>query len=72
MAKAVKLILAAMRTSEFWAIGAQALIEAQHLPVPQEFQNIGWAYIVLRVLSKLVQYILPNPNNPNGGFFKAD
>ena len=67
-----KALFAAMRSSEFWALVAQVVIENLHAPVPEEFKAIGWAYIALRVVGKLAKYVFPNPANSQGGFFKAD
>ena len=65
-------LLAVLRSSEFWTAVAGATIQSVGAPVPVEFQNIGWAYVVLRVLSKVVKFVIPNPANPQGGWMKAD
>lgn len=63
-------MLSLLRASEFWAVLAQAIIQASSAPVPDEFKTIGWAYIALRVASKLAKYVFPNP--AGGGWFKND
>ena len=55
MKRILDALLAAMRTSEFWAVLAQAVIEAVNAPVPEEVKAAGWAYIVLRIVSKVVK-----------------
>lgn len=72
MSKTAALIAAAVRTSEFWALAAQAYLEVSQAPVPQQFQDMGWVYIVFRVGGKLARFIFPNPANPDGAWLKQD
>jgi hypothetical protein len=65
-----QMILAALRSSEFWALAAQAVVEAMSLPVPDEMKAVGWVYIALRVAGKLAKYVFPNPDG--GAWFKKD
>jgi len=67
-----KRILEAFRSSEFWALAGQAVIQSFSLPVPDEVKVVGWVYIALRIVSKLMKYVFPNPDNPTGGWFKND
>jgi len=67
-----KWLMAAVRTSEFWAAAAQAVVEFSGAPIPDEFKAFGWAYIALRVIGKLAKFVFPNPDNPKGGFLKND
>ena len=67
-----KLLLDAMRSSEFWALAAQAVVEALHAPVPDEVKVVGWVYIVLCAASKLAKFVLPNPNSSTGRWFGSD
>ena len=68
----LNVLLSALRTSTFWAVLAQAVISAMSVPVPEDVKLFGWLYIVLRVVSKMVQFIFPNPDNPDRGWLKKD
>lgn len=57
-------LLHALRSSEFWAVVAQATIEAIGAPVPSEVKVVGWVYVALRVISKAVKWIFPEPVKP--------
>lgn len=65
-------LLAALRTSEFWALLFQTTIEGMNAPVPDELKWATWAYIVLRVAGKLARFIFPSPSAPESGWMKSD
>ena len=67
-----KMILGALRTSEFWTVVSQATIEAVGAPVPAEMKMVGWLYVGLRVLSKATKFVFPNPDSTRGGWFMKD
>lgn len=66
----VKTLLHALRSSEFWTVVAQATIQAVGMPVPDEFKQLGWAYVALRVLSKAAKFVFPHPEG--GSWLKPD
>lgn len=77
----IKLLLAAARKSEFWVAVWQTFIEVSNMPPPEVpglegsaflVKVFSWCYVGFRVLSTAVKFILPNPSNPAGGWFKAD
>lgn len=68
----VQVLMRAVRTSEFWTLAAQAVVEFSNAPIPDEFKAWGWAYIAVRVIGKLAKFTFPNPDNPRGGFLTND
>lgn len=68
----MKAILAALRTSEFWAFLAVVIVEIANAPVPAGAKWGAYVYIVFRGVSKVVQYVFPNPSSPNAGWMKND
>ena len=67
-----QMLFGALRTSEFWVALAMAIVEVTSAPVPTTQKVVGALYIVFRVVSKVVGFIFPNPDNPNGGWLKKD
>lgn len=65
-------ILVALRSSEFWVAVCGAIIEVAHEPVPTMDKVFVWGYVAARLLSKIVQFIFPNPANPAGAWFSND
>lgn len=53
-------ILAVIRTSEFWVFAGQVIATTFATPVPEVYKEIGWGYIIFRIVSKLARYIFPN------------
>lgn len=68
----LKPLFAVLRTSEFWVFLGQVAVQAYGAPVPEEFKAAGWVYIAARIVGKVMQYVWPNPTNPQGGFLKSD
>lgn len=65
-------ILSIMRTSEFWAALAGVLVEVLHEPLPGMDKAALWIYVALRIVSKMVKYVFPNPANPKRAWLKDD
>lgn len=65
-----QVILAALRTSEFWIALAGIVIEVSSSPVPEEFQVFAWVYVAFRIVSKVAKFIFPN--GAAGEWFKND
>lgn len=68
----MKVILAALRTSEFWAFLAMVALETFNAPIPDEFKIVAPVYIALRIVGKVAQFVFPNPANPTGSWMKKD
>ncbi len=56
-------ILAALRTSEFWAFVALVAVETLKAPIPDEFKLVAPVYIALRIAGKVAQFVFPNGTN---------
>ena len=67
----LKVLFAAVRTSEFWGLAFQAYIEATSAPVPEEIRWAAWAYIALRVVGKLAKFVFPS-GSTTGAWLKSD
>jgi len=65
-------LLAAIRTSEFWVVLSQVVIEVVNAPVPEELRLFGWVYAGLRVVGKMAKYIFPNPSSRTSGWLRKD
>jgi hypothetical protein len=70
MSKFLTFLWEASRTSEFWIFLATASAEVVATPVPDEFKWAAWAYVGFRILSKIVKFVVPNPED--GSWMKED
>jgi len=65
-------VLLALRTSEFYVVLGQIVVEALGAPIPGDLKAVAWLYVAFRILGKLAAYFWPNPDNTAGGFLKRD